>query len=191
MRFRLSGVRLAWECIIERPHNVIIGKGTIIDERTTLKGSVLGGPSLFIGKNCRIRSNCYISATNGILRIGRFVLIAHNSWIGGQGSTEIGDNTLIGPGVVIISSNHDLTSGVFPAMDAPEIKGEIKIGKNTWIGANSTIVPNVSIGSGCVISGGSVVTSDVPHNHLVAGNPAYIVLEIQIHSENLYKESYQ
>ena len=44
--------------------------------------------------------------------------------------------------------------------------------ENAIIGANSTLLPGVSIGKNAIVGAGSVVTKDVPENHVVAGNPA-------------------
>ena len=46
----------------------------------------------------------------------------------------------------------------------------IEIGDNVWLGANVVVLPGVKIGSGTVISAGSVVTKDIPENVLAVGN---------------------
>ena len=50
----------------------------------------------------------------------------------------------------------------------------ITIGDNCWFGANVSVLQGVTIGNGCVIAAGSVVTKDVSENCLVAGVPATI-----------------
>ncbi len=49
--------------------------------------------------------------------------------------------------------------------------GEIKIGNNVMIGANSTILPGVTIGDNAVISACTLVNKDVPAGAFVGGNP--------------------
>jgi acetyltransferase-like isoleucine patch superfamily enzyme len=44
-----------------------------------------------------------------------------------------------------------------------------------WIGGGAIVLPGVTIGDGCVIGAGSVVTRDVPANTLALGNPARIM----------------
>lgn len=53
--------------------------------------------------------------------------------------------------------------------------GKIKIGNYSSIGANSIILPGVTIGERCVIAAGAVVTKSVPDGCMVAGNPAKII----------------
>lgn len=49
------------------------------------------------------------------------------------------------------------------------------IGDNVSIGANATIIGDITIGSNVIIGAGSVVVKDVPDNCIVAGNPARII----------------
>ena len=175
---RFKRVQCSFLAYFENTKRMRIGRGTCIDSFASLKGGKIERAFLSVGRTVRIRRNCYISATRGQININDDVLIAHNSWIAGHGVINIGKNTLIGPNVVIVSSNHDLNPKHYPAMDAPEIEGVINIGENCWVGANSTIVPDVTIGDGCIVAGGTVVTKDVPSNTLIAGNPAQVVKEL-------------
>ena len=38
----------------------------------------------------------------------------------------------------------------------------IKVGDNCWFGADVSVMPGVTIGAGCVIAAGAVVTKDMP-----------------------------
>lgn len=53
-------------------------------------------------------------------------------------------------------------------------RGKIKIGKYTFIGAGSTVLPGVTIGKGCLIGAGTVVNKDIPDYSIALGSPAQV-----------------
>jgi acetyltransferase-like isoleucine patch superfamily enzyme len=55
------------------------------------------------------------------------------------------------------------------------IKRDVFVGKNCFIGAHSILLPGVRVGDESVVAAGAVVTKDVPPNSIVAGNPAKII----------------
>ena len=55
---------------------------------------------------------------------------------------------------------------------------EVVIGNNVWVGAGATILKGVTIGDNAVVAAGSIVTSDVPPDTVVAGNPAKVVKQL-------------
>ncbi|MBQ9220860.1 MAG: hypothetical protein IJ178_07635 [Succinivibrio sp.] len=88
------------------------------------------------------------------------------------GGIEIGEGCFIGPNVSVITDNHE-----FGSLQYLHPK-RVKIGNRVWIGANSLILPGVTIGDDAVIGGGAVVTSDVESKTLVAGNPARVIKKL-------------
>jgi acetyltransferase-like isoleucine patch superfamily enzyme len=52
---------------------------------------------------------------------------------------------------------------------------KVVIRNDVWIGANSVIMPGITIGNGAIIGAGAVVTKDVPDYAIVAGVPAKII----------------
>lgn len=49
-----------------------------------------------------------------------------------------------------------------------------------WFGGGVVVCPGVTIGRGCTIGAGSVVTKDVPDYHVAAGNPARLIRKIEV-----------
>lgn len=83
-------------------------------------------------------------------------------------------DVLIAPGVKIISGNHDLCDFSAPCVPAEKIN----IMEGCWLGANSIILPGVTLEKGTVVGAGSVVTKSFGKgNIIVAGNPAKILRE--------------
>jgi len=55
------------------------------------------------------------------------------------------------------------------------IKGNVRIGKYTFIGPHSTIMPDTIIGKGCLVSAYSYLKGDYPDFSIISGNPAIVV----------------
>ena len=108
-------------------------------------------------------------------KIGKSVFINSCCRFQDNGGIEIGDKTMIGPNVTIVTVNHEIN----PETRINAIPKPVKIGKNVWIGAGCTILPGVIIGENSIIGAGSVVTKDVPANIVVAGNPAKLIKKIK------------
>jgi len=119
-----------------------------------------------------------ISAESGFELIGeggfaeRCLRINGGIMIQASNGVRLHRSCLLGPGVKIISGNHDQDDF---ANSSVQCSG-IEIGKKCWIGANAVILPGVKLLPGTVVGAGSVVTRSfgVP-DIVVAGNPARIV----------------
>ncbi|MBF4290259.1 acyltransferase, partial [Vibrio anguillarum] len=78
----------------------------------------------------------------------------------------IGNNVFIGP-------NATFTNDMYPrSKQYPDEFMKTVVCDNASIGANTTILPGVTIGEGALVGAGSVVTKDVKPFTIVAGNPA-------------------
>lgn len=113
------------------------------------------------GMDCVIdRQTWFVNGHN--IMMGDFVKVsAFSSVMAGNVSTiKIGTNTIIGPGVVIVSLNHGTKMNGVPIRyqewkDSAE--DSILIGEDVWIGANVVILPGTTVGSGSVIGAGAVI----------------------------------
>jgi hypothetical protein len=83
---------------------------------------------------------------------------------------SIGEGTIWGPNVVMVSANHDLTK---PDKGWDQEATAISIGRDCWIGAGAIILPGVRLGDETIVGAGAVVTQSFPEGGLVlVGNPA-------------------
>lgn len=136
------------------------------------------GSNIHLGRGCFINVNCNFLDTDTV---------------------EIGDYTLLAPGVNVICADHPTktTQRIVPKNDNynnnyikadgsydetinytfTNTKQEVKIGKRCWIGTNAIILPGVTIGDNVIVAAGSVVTKDIPDNMIVGGVPAHIIRE--------------
>ena len=149
------------------PQNIWIGDNFTSGERLKLRtfnewrGRKFT-PQILIGNNVNIQSDCHISAINLVV---------------------IEDNVLIASFVYI--SDHAHGDCKYGELSIPPIerdlysKGGVRIGKNTWIGEKTTILPGVTIGDGCIIGANSVVTKDIPSYSVACGIPARVIKKIR------------
>lgn len=87
----------------------------------------------------------------------------------------IGDYTMFGPAVQILTPMHPLNAEL---RRKQEYGKPIEIGSDVWVGGGALILPGVRIGSRSVIGAGSVVTRDIPDGVFAAGNPCRVIREL-------------
>ncbi|MDQ4079516.1 MAG: sugar O-acetyltransferase [Gemmatimonadota bacterium] len=85
---------------------------------------------------------------------------------------RIGDYTLFGPAVQILTPMHPMDAEL---RRRQEFGKPIEIGSDVWVGGGALILPGVRIGSRSVIGAGSVVTRDVPADVFAGGNPCRVI----------------
>lgn len=168
---------------------VKFGKGMRVDKHTCL--CVRNGSCITVGSNVYLRSNrdgyhtgMPYPATLLADGLQSQIIIGDNCRINGayvhaQRMIEIGSNCVIAAGVNIIDSNgHQVHSANRTiGRDKPE---PIRLGNNVWIGVNTVILKNTTIGDNCVVSAGSVVKGIFPANSIIQGNPAMVIGEVKI-----------
>lgn len=88
---------------------------------------------------------------------------------------QIGDFTLFGPGVQILTPMHPLNAAL---RRQQEFGKPVSIGSDVWVGGGALILPGVHIGARTVIGAGSVVTKDIPGDVFAAGNPCRVIRDI-------------
>jgi len=141
-----------------------IGEGTKIWHHCqVLKGAQ-------IGENCKIGHNCFIGSR---AKLGRGVKLESNIDVWDLVTLE--DWTFVGPSVVF---TNDLTPRAkYPKKQYPQYGKWLPtlVEEGASIGANATILCNLTIGKWAFVGAGAVVTKDVPDYTIVAGVPAKII----------------
>jgi len=128
-----------------------------------------------------------VSGVQNILTgIGTAPGLSPGCYIQGIGKIYIGDYTIVGPNVGIISANHDLYDSRRHNIS------RVRIGKYCWIGMNAVIMPGVELGNHVIVGANSVVTASFPEGYcVIAGNPAKIIKKINKDSCVEYKNEWE
>jgi acetyltransferase-like isoleucine patch superfamily enzyme len=132
-----------------------------------------------IGSHTMIDDFTFINGGRG-LRIGRYVHVAAFSCIIGGGKVTIGDCVVIGYGVRLISGTDDYHGGKKMTTALPEeqrsvIRGNIIVQNDAFVGVNTVIHPNVTIGEGAIIGSNSLVLKDVKPWTINVGSPCQVI----------------
>ena len=112
----------------------------------------------------------------GNLTVGKDCWIGKNLKINGNGSVTIGDNCDIAPEVTFLTGGHKIGTHERRAGEGESYN--ITVGNGVWIGARSTLLNNITIGTSSVVAACSCVVKSVAPNTLVAGVPAKCIKEL-------------
>jgi acetyltransferase-like isoleucine patch superfamily enzyme len=119
---------------------------------------------LEVGRDVTIYPQCFFGGADVKIGAGTFVNVG--CFFDASAPIEVGARCRFGPRVSIITSWHHADE------DATPDASSVRIGDDSWIGAGATLLPGITIGRGCVVAAGAVVTRDVPDGATVGGVPA-------------------
>lgn len=91
---------------------------------------------------------------------------------------NIGNDVLIAPNVGLYTAGHIVDPELRKKPSALQYALPINIGNNVWIGAQSIVLPGVTVGDNTIIGAGSVVTRDLPANVVAVGNPCHVLRQV-------------
>ncbi len=148
---------------------ITLGADVEIDPTTTFN-------NVNIGDRVKIAKHCSIyGGSDNQLEIGMETYIGMNSILNGfVAKLIIGSNVSIAQNVNIMVDSGPNAS---PAMQKifPIEKGPINIGNNCWLGANTIVMPNVTLGEYCIVAANSFVVKSFPAFSIIGGNPAKLL----------------
>jgi acetyltransferase-like isoleucine patch superfamily enzyme len=193
----MSGRQVASSAVIYS--GVVLPEDVIVEDFCIL--GVPAGPSAptILGNGAHLRSHTVIYAGNTIGRgfrtgnkanirehnqigddvsIGTLSVVEHHVLIGSRVRihsqafipefTVIEDDAWLGPNVVLTNAHYPAAADTKSRLAGPRLCRGCKIG------ANSTVLPGVTIGAGALIGAGSLITKDVPPDALAYGHPARV-----------------
>lgn len=144
------------------------------------EGSFIQGPIFFhYGKHTSIGKRFF----------GNFNLVIQD-----DAPVVIGDDCNFGPNVTIVTPIHPMLPEERKRMLCQDgavrrlcYAKPVSIGSDCWFGANVTVCSGVTIGNGCVIGAGSVVTRNIPDHSFAAGVPCHVIRPITEKDSMRYK----
>src|SRR6478735_12645183 len=126
-----------------------IGSGTRFASPPKINGQRQLFSNLVIGADCIIEADCVLDLEDRI---------------------TIGDRVTLSPGVMILTSTHELDIREHRAGAVQRLP--VSIGDGALLGARCVILPGVNVGAGAIVNPGSVVNKNVEPQTRVGGTPA-------------------
>jgi len=151
--------------------SAVIGDDARVRSGTKLYADVEIGDRFVTGHDALVREDTQIgddvvlgtkSVLDGSVTVGSNASIQTGVYV--PPATEICDSVFLGPNAVLTNDPYPLRQDV--GLEGPTIEDDVSVG------ANATVLPNVTVGQGAFVAAGAVVTEDVPPRTLAVGVPA-------------------
>lgn len=131
----------------------------------------LAGMSIGRGSTIHMGARFY---NPGNITVGKDTIIGEYAVLDGREKLIIGDHVDIASEVMIYNSQHNIHAEHFASVENV-IKERVTIEDYVFIGPRAIILPGVTLGKGCVVGAGAVVTKDVEPFSIVGGVPAQVI----------------
>lgn len=133
-----------------------------------VRSRLLRACGVAVGSGTDIRSRCVF--TNNQVTFGRDCWVNFAVTFNASAPITVGDHVTIAHNVVITTATHEIGDGAGRA--GPGVLAPVAIESGCWLGTRVTVLPGVTIGRGCIIAAGAVVTADCAPDGLYGGVPA-------------------
>lgn len=125
------------------------------------------------GRNFHVTNDVFIKGLEQI-SVGDDVIIGNHCIMLASSTLNIGDQVLIAPNVVIVTGNHSFANGSYRFGKA--VRGDINIGKGSWIAANCTVAANSCLPAGSVLAANSFLNGLFSIKYAIyGGTPAKFI----------------
>ena len=165
---------LVWNCVNSLQQSPLFSKGG--------RSFLLKRFGCTVDPSSYINSNVFVGAP--IIEMGKNSIINVGCFLDGSAKIVLREYVRIGPYVKILTGTHTYRNSVIRrGPGCRDINLPVTFERGCWIGVGSIILPGVTIGEGCIVAAGSIVTKSTFPNGLYAGNPAVRVKDLSIEDD--------
>jgi maltose O-acetyltransferase len=137
------------------------------------RGQILRAAGIQVG-SAMIGPHCFFFGV--AIEFGERAWVNDRCYFDNRDRISIGARCSLAMEVMLCTSTHEI--GDRSQRTGPYFTAPIEIQDGCWLGARTLVLPGVTIGSGCVVAAGSVVSGDLEPNALYAGAPARHVRDL-------------
>lgn len=162
-----TGEQAAWQAVLGRKAGAQFGQRCYVaPDANVFTHSLVLGDGSWVAAGAILR---------GHLRIGSRTSV--NPYAHIAGNVVIGSAVMIASLASIYGFNHGFERTDVLMRDQPLSHKGVVIGDDSWIGANAVILDGVTLGRGCIVAAGAVVTRSAPEYSVIAGNPGRVIAD--------------
>jgi acetyltransferase-like isoleucine patch superfamily enzyme len=169
-----KGVVFGHHITLRHSHKISIGDNSFIDDYVVLDAKGEENEGIIIGENVIIGRNTILSCKGGSIYLKDYANISSNCSLLSETRISIGKYAfLAGQCYLVAGGNHRFERTDIPIMLQPSMnKGGINVEDDCWLGTSVVVLDGVSLGKGCVLGAGAVVTQSFPSYTVAVGCPA-------------------
>ncbi|MDO8788270.1 MAG: acyltransferase [Sulfuritalea sp.] len=163
---------VSWKADVHYPFNIRLGAGTIIPGRCTL---IASGDGISIGKRVELHEGSYLHCQGGSISVGDETAIGPYVVIYGGGGVFIGTFCGIATHTAIVSTSHVADRSDVPIRAQGSREAAVNIADDVWVGMHCSVAMGVTIGEGSILGAGTVLLRSVEPRSVVVGVPGGVV----------------
>lgn len=161
---------------LRHPDRISLGERVAVDDYVLLDAQGTGQDGIQIGDEAIISRHCVVQGKTGPVKLKARADIGVNTIISSVAGIFIGSDTLIAGHCYIGGARYNWQRTDIPmARQGQHTKGPVVIGDDVWLGAGVAVLDGATIGNGCIIGAGAVVTRDIPAYSIATGIPATVI----------------
>lgn len=167
-------------CLIEPnvrwlvPRRIFLGRRVMVGEGCFLDANTAAGRIELQDDVWLSRASLIVAGRSEVV-IGPQTYVGHRCLFYGHNGIHIGRDVLLANDVQLICGNHTFDRRDVPIRAQAPCGAPIVIGDDVWLGASAIVLGGVTVGQGCVVGAGAVVTKSLPPYSIARGVPAQIV----------------
>jgi acetyltransferase-like isoleucine patch superfamily enzyme len=166
-------------CWFLRRMGMQVGRGVTISGRFHWPWRRMRNMKLGDGVLLPYGANIFSHADYSLVEIGARTQFSGHLTVIADAPVTVGQDCLFSYDISIISSAHRFGVGLLPRMSGLSKCEPVVIGDRCFVGCYAIILPGVTLGEGCVVGAGAVVTKSFPPRTVLAGNPARAIKTLE------------
>ena len=170
-----KGVAISTGVSLRQPGKISLGDGCTIDESARMSVGGKKNAEMRIGKNVFVGRGTTVNVRDGTIDISDFTSVGSHCRIATMSHIKIGRYVVIAAYSYIGGGNYRTERTDMPiALQGLESQRGVTIEDDVWIGAHTTVSDGVTIGKGSIIGAMSFVNKDIPDYSIAYGCPAKV-----------------